>query len=647
MRHKQNNNKNTIGQSLVEIVLVIGLMSVLLPALIVGILSSREGKAQQKERLEATALLKETTEAVRSFRESGWSSFAVNGTFHPTVSGSSWILTSGPDTINNFTRAVDISNVSRNSSGTITTTGGTLDPSTKKVTITIAWNTPFPSSVQSIIYLTRTENLSYTETTESQFNAGTTSGTTVTNTNGGEVILGAGGGGNWCEPNPLYVTFDLPKNGAAHGISATEGRILAATGDNSSGVSFANVGVSNTNPPIPSLVGTFDGYKTNDIYVEGNYVYLATDTNSKEVVIVDISSLPYQEVGYFDAPGSNNGISVFVKDNIGYLVQSNVFWNFDLSSKTGSRPKLDPDGLTLGAPGAGESLFVVNNNAYIPVYGVLPDLQIVDVSNPTNLVNRMSLNVAGYGKGIALNSTGTRLYQVNSNSPNGQGGSGVFYIHSLDSSGIYSGTLSAILLNGLVEPTGITLATGNRAIIIATGGENYQVLNIANESSPVRCGGLTISSGVRGVTTMLESDGDAYAYLITGDVSSELKIIEGGPGGLYASSGTFESATFDPGYQTAFNRTFFSVIKPENTNIVFQIASTDAISSNCSGVTFNYVGPDGTNTSFFNTASPIPLDDDSIGFENPARCFRYKAYLSTADSFASPILQDITVNYSP
>lgn len=645
MRHK-NNIAYTKGQSLVEILLVIGLMAVLLPAITVGIVASREGKAQKKERIAATTLMKETVEAVRSVREIGWTSFAINGTFHPVANGSSWILSSGADSINGFTRAIDISNVSRDSSGTIVSTGGALDPSTKKVITTIAWNTPFPSSVQSTIYLTRTENLLYTETTESQFNSGTKSGVTVTNTNGGEVVLGAGGGGNWCEPNPSYVVFDLPKSGVANGISATEGHVLAATGNNSSGASFANVAVSNTKPPMPSLAGTFEGYKTNDIYVEGQYVYLATDNNAKEVVIVDISSLPYTEVGYFDAPGSNDGISVFVKDNIGYLVQSNMFWNFDLNSKTGSRPKLDPDGFTLGSPGAGESLFVVNNKAYIPVYGLLPDLQIVDISNSANMVNMMSLNVAGYGKGIALNSTGTRLYQVNSTSPD-TSGQAFFYIISLDSSGMFSSLVSVVMLNGPTGPTGVVLATGNRAIVIANGGENYQVVDITNESNPIRCGGLTIGSGVRGVTTVLESDGDSYTYLITGDANSELKIIEGGPGGLYASSGVFESATFDTGYQTAFNRISFTAVKPANTNITFQIASADALSGNCNGVTFNYVGPDGTNATFFNFSGPIPLDDDSIGFENPGRCTRYKAFLSTTDTFASPILEDITLNYSP
>src|SRR3990167_3628807 len=57
------------GQSLVEILIAIGLTGILLPALLTGLVSSREGKAQEGQRLQATALLRESEEAIRSVRE--------------------------------------------------------------------------------------------------------------------------------------------------------------------------------------------------------------------------------------------------------------------------------------------------------------------------------------------------------------------------------------------------------------------------------------------------------------------------------------------------------------------------------------------------------------------------------------------------
>src|SRR3990167_2676701 len=57
------------GQSLVEILIAIGLTGILLPALLTGLVSSREGKAQEGQRLQATALVRESEEAIRSVRE--------------------------------------------------------------------------------------------------------------------------------------------------------------------------------------------------------------------------------------------------------------------------------------------------------------------------------------------------------------------------------------------------------------------------------------------------------------------------------------------------------------------------------------------------------------------------------------------------
>ena len=68
--------------------------------------------------------------------------------------------------------------------------------------------------------------------------------------------------------------------------------------------------------------------------------------------------------------------------------------------------------------------------------------------------------------------------------------------------------------------------------------------------------------------------------------------------------------------------------------IKFQIATNDDPS------TWNFVGPDGTAGSYYNSAGAIPLNSVS------ARYFRFKAIL-TGDGNETPILENITVNYSP
>ena len=71
------------GQSLIEILIAMALVTILLPAILTGLVASREGKAQEDQRLTATALLRESEEVVRSVREKGWEHITSPGIYHP------------------------------------------------------------------------------------------------------------------------------------------------------------------------------------------------------------------------------------------------------------------------------------------------------------------------------------------------------------------------------------------------------------------------------------------------------------------------------------------------------------------------------------------------------------------------------------
>jgi len=511
------------GQSLVELLLAIGLSAIILPALLTGLVSSREGKPQQRQRLQAIALLNETVEAVRSVREKGWSSFATNGTFHPEVAGPSWTLVPGGDTVGIFTRQVNLSDAKRDASGAIASSG-TTDLSTKKVEISVSWSNPYPSSVTSTLHLTRyLANNAYVETLASQFNLGTKTGTAITNTSGGEIAL-EGGSGNWCSPS-LFTSLDLPKSGVANALTATEGFAFAGTGDNASGVSFAKVNIGN-DPPSPVIEATFDGYKTNAVFGEPAYAYLATDDNAEEIVIIDLNNIvagKYQKAGFFDSPGPSDANSVFVTNNVGYMTAGNKLYSFDLSSKSGSRPILDPDGVTLAD--IGKKIYIVGSYAYIVTSSITQQLQIVDISDPNNLtaVGSIALNDQP-GQDVFVSVVGNRAYVVTSASSVGP----EFFIVNTSSPSsptlVSGGTFETSSMN----PKGVTRVTGNKAIIVGSGGDEYQVIDIITESAPSLCGTLNTATPINGISSVLESDGDAYSYIITGDATAEFKIIEGG-----------------------------------------------------------------------------------------------------------------------
>lgn len=634
------------GQSLVEIIIVMAMSIVILPALLTGLVSSRQGKAQQAQRTQAVYLLNETVDAIRSVREKGWAFFSTNGIFYPAISGIGWVLTPGSSVSAGFTRQVAIGDVSRDANGAIVSSGGAIDPSSKKVDVSIFWGQPYLSTVSASLLMTRyLENNSFTQTTAADFDVGTKSGTIVTNTAGGEVTLGAGGYGDWCSPNLSIAALDLPKSGAANALTAIEGKAFVGTGSDSSGVSFANIAISNTNPPTANITGTFDGYKTNAVFGETDYAYIATDNNSKEVEIINLTTSPYAEAGYFNAPLNADGNGIFVVGNTGFMTTDHFLYSFDLSSKSGSRPQLDSLFVTLF--GNLQKVYIVGNYAYIAVDGLAAkELSIVNISNPSNIfeVGYADVNSAG-GKEVYVNPSGTRAYLATS----ADAGKREFFIIDISSKNGSRPTLGSYEAQEM-SPKGVTVVTGNKAILVGINAEEYQVIDISNESIPVRCGGLNVDSGIKGISSVLEQDGDAYSYIVTGDASSEFKIIEGGPGGQYASSGTFISGPFDAGYSTAFNRLDVSVNRPNVSDIQFQVAVAPTVGDDCTGATFNFVGPDATSSTFFTTE--VTSGIQSFGFTvptvlNPGRCFKYKAFLSTIDSLSTPIFYDMTGNYSP
>ncbi|MBU3978669.1 hypothetical protein KKE68_03125, partial [Patescibacteria group bacterium] len=94
-------NKLFKGQMLVELLLVMGLAAIIFPALLTGFIASREGKPQQKQRMQAITILKETGQAATSVRDMDWSLFAalpIATLLHPEISTGRWTLVPGAET---------------------------------------------------------------------------------------------------------------------------------------------------------------------------------------------------------------------------------------------------------------------------------------------------------------------------------------------------------------------------------------------------------------------------------------------------------------------------------------------------------------------------------------------------------------------
>ncbi|MCR4263848.1 MAG: hypothetical protein NUV98_03990, partial [Candidatus Roizmanbacteria bacterium] len=595
-------------------------------------------------------------EKVKNVRRNDWDSL-VNGRYIFVENAGNLELqeTVGGETFGSYTRFLDIEDAYRDTDGNLLDVPGLVDPSTKKITVTVSWIGFRPGTISESMYLTRyMDNLAWTQTTQNHFNAGTHSGTTVLATGGdpidGEIVLGAGGSADWCEPDLVIDGQALDGNGVAKAVTAIEGRAFVSTGDNASGWTFSNITITDINPPTTSVPGYYNdgGIKGNDVFGEQYYGYVATDTNSKEVIIIDISNTPYSEVGYFDIPSNTDGESVFVYGNTGYVAEEQKLWNFNLDSKTGERLKRDLDGVSLS--GEGKAVYVVGDYAYVATEGT-KRLQIFDVgTDPINMteVGWATLDSAD-AQDVFVNTTGTRAYVVTASSSTKR----EFFIVNIEQKTGEQPVIGNYDTNGM-DPRGVEVVPGGRAIVVGTGGvgiEEYQVVNISNETSLVRCGGMDLTFNIFDSASVLEADNDAYTYIVTGDASEEFQIIEGGPGGNYSSSGTFESQTLDTGFNsTGFNRFVVNENEPVGTSVRYQVAAKEPEAGGCSVTAFSifdFVGPTGDASSFFNGDDFVPTNNDGSGYENPSQCFRFRAYLETNDFVRTPTFYDFTLNYSP
>ncbi len=101
----------------------------------------------------------------------------------------------------------------------------------------------------------------------------------------------------------------------------------------------------------------------------------------------------------------------------------------------------------------------------------------------------------------------------------------------------------------------------------------------------------------------------------------------------YAPLGTFISSAFDTGKLSVFGMfSWFSVV-PAGTTIKFQIAS------NNDNTTWNFVGPDGTPSTYYQSSGATIMGHDG------RRYIKYKAFLSTTNTGITPMLNSVTIQY--
>lgn len=232
----------------------------------------------------------------------------------------------------------------------------------------------------------------------------------------------------------------------------------------------------------------------------------------------------------------------------------------------------------------------------------------------------------------------------------------------------YSFQVNGYDMIGTVPITQILLAPGqNQPVSILVGPDTAHslVVHVQNSINKEPISGAQVSIGAVAIATSTELTGIGHArqtdwsagsgqteYVNQSQYFSDDGNIDviSSPGnimlaenfGSYPLTGTLESSIFDLGLAVNFvDLNWEPLSQPIATgadSLKFQIATN---SSSLATTTWNYVGPDGTDTSFFtvaNRAVSSTHDGD--------RYFRYKVFFETTSNTNTPTLSDLSMSYT-
>lgn len=132
------------GVGLIEIIIAVGIILVVFPAVTLLLLVSTKSIHDNIRNAEATYFAEEGIEALYSLRNKSWGAaivpLAAGTPYYPLISGGEWTLpTTNPGLLNSlYTRTVTLGAVYRDPNDNIAAFG-TSDPESRKVSVSVTW----------------------------------------------------------------------------------------------------------------------------------------------------------------------------------------------------------------------------------------------------------------------------------------------------------------------------------------------------------------------------------------------------------------------------------------------------------------------------------------------------------------------------
>ncbi len=650
---KQYNNVTIYsrGQILIELIIATALAGIIISSIIGLFVDIGQTQLVSLEQTQAEEFVEEAIGSLYSIHERSWNNL-INYTFpvHPINNNGVWELSEGQEIIDeNYVREINIEAVYRNAITGEIVDSGVEDPSTKKFIITVSWQKPRSLSITKEIYLTRYQNnTNWIQTTHQDFNNGTANNIQVTNDSGGELILDYGEGEGEHTGNKFSV--------------------------------FEKSNTSNLNDTNKKISYRFTAQDSKEV-------------RAIRVYINDAHSIPpiYRYGLQADDDGSPSG--QWLGDNQqGY----NDFWSFlSIWHQISLKEYVDIEEGEIYHLVIEHKSGKINQGHYINLRTLKPLNKIVpyDGSDDENLmirysednglswadVNETPVYVIVYDEWTPREASGNPYYKTADGSIYGNKYKGEIFTYSEETEFISQVGAYVFLKKGTPSQPQDDLYIvikdlTTREILIdqifvarddvstdfqlketifdpalpMVQGHQYRLYFYSNGTAHNRAYQLGVAENWDfPLFNAINYFGSDAQYSRSNDAGNKWKeynnrdtmfrfsvLADTG----YFSNGEYISSTFDAGDLISFNRIFWTeLINPGITNVEFQIAA------NIDNSTWNFVGPDGTSATRFTNPDGETIPISAV----LGRYIKYKIYMTTTDNEQTPIVYDVSINYSP
>lgn len=288
--------KKIEGFSLIELIVAIGIFSILASGVVYVFTTSYKNFFGVGDKQMMVQFAQEGMEAVRSIRDNGWQTIvdAADGTNRSVQKNSSgrWEFCGASinNTLNGLTRVIVVSDVMRSSTGSIVDSSGTDDPDTKKVMVTVS-GTGIADYVLTTFYTNWSaktwEQTDWSGTTSNEFWASmvtaSSSFSNISTSTVGQISLAATNGtamswSAWADLLPDEIVKNVAWDDFYNMYLGPDGNSLYVTGHNNFGlikydISHAQSGVVRSEWKI-SLPTSWHA-QSMALHPSANYVYLS------------------------------------------------------------------------------------------------------------------------------------------------------------------------------------------------------------------------------------------------------------------------------------------------------------------------------------------------------------------------------------